>query len=375
VLNNLRNTAILSPARTGNQLETQTALAGQRWLENLGPDRQPIVDLLKLMMSYEEFNVYDPRNTILASTTVRRESLKSVGLWLPKNYMFDAYKRGSNQPTTPPDRLTAECDMISFFWTVPWEKERLRRVVGMGNARILGQDFFSLCRGMPAARHFNPYIARDTLGYNCYIQEAVAQRRMLIVSLALRLYYADQNKFPASLDELVPKYLPSVPQDPFMPAGTPLRYRLAKINETLSYSPTRFIELEQPPNPLFTMPELLREIEGVYDPNREKKRRAAIAGLAGASILWQHDDLTDPDELLATLPPGSFPGGTAPGSALSYEEVVRLQFGQPVLWCAGQDRRDDNGLFIPDRYGQGYRGFNTDVIVVVPFPAQAKSEK
>ena len=55
------------------------------------------------------------------------------------------------------------------------------------------------------------------------------QRRMTAVSLAAQLYRADHGgTWPASLQELVPKYLPAVPADPFDPGGAPLRYLLAR---------------------------------------------------------------------------------------------------------------------------------------------------
>jgi hypothetical protein len=42
-----------------------------------------------------------------------------------------------------------------------------------------------------------------------------ARRRLIIVELALRCYVAETGKVPARLDDLVPKYLSRVPEDPF----------------------------------------------------------------------------------------------------------------------------------------------------------------
>lgn len=55
---------------------------------------------------------------------------------------------------------------------------------------------------------------------------ARAERRMAAVALAVRLYRLDHaGQWPASLGELVPDYLPSVPLDPFSPGGNkPLGY-------------------------------------------------------------------------------------------------------------------------------------------------------
>jgi hypothetical protein len=41
-----------------------------------------------------------------------------------------------------------------------------------------------------------------------------AERRMIAVSLAIQLYREDEGHWPATLDELVPKYLAAVPRDP-----------------------------------------------------------------------------------------------------------------------------------------------------------------
>jgi hypothetical protein len=57
--------------------------------------------------------------------------------------------------------------------------------------------------------------------------QTLAGRRMAAVALAVRWYTVEHDgKPPRTLDELVPKYLPYVPADPFAPGGAPLRYRV-----------------------------------------------------------------------------------------------------------------------------------------------------
>jgi hypothetical protein len=56
----------------------------------------------------------------------------------------------------------------------------------------------------------------------------VARERLLAVELALQCYRSDRQRPPARLEELVPAYLPGVPQDPF--SGLPLAYRLQGAN-------------------------------------------------------------------------------------------------------------------------------------------------
>jgi hypothetical protein len=50
-----------------------------------------------------------------------------------------------------------------------------------------------------------------------------ALQRMTEVALALRLYRKEHGRYPEDLQALVPKFLPSVPSDPY--DGKPLRYR------------------------------------------------------------------------------------------------------------------------------------------------------
>jgi hypothetical protein len=50
-------------------------------------------------------------------------------------------------------------------------------------------------------------------------------KKLLQTHLAIRLFQLDNDRLPSSLDELVPNYLPAVPQDPF--ANGPLIYRLS----------------------------------------------------------------------------------------------------------------------------------------------------
>jgi len=54
---------------------------------------------------------------------------------------------------------------------------------------------------------------------------ALAFRRMAGVALAIRLYEIDHGRRPETLEELVPRYLPFVPPDPFASDGRKIGYR------------------------------------------------------------------------------------------------------------------------------------------------------
>jgi hypothetical protein len=59
------------------------------------------------------------------------------------------------------------------------------------------------------------------------VTDTHALQRVTMTALALRLYRKENGRYPENLQQLVPKYLPSVPIDPY--DGKPLRYRkLAK---------------------------------------------------------------------------------------------------------------------------------------------------
>ncbi|HEY8748498.1 MAG TPA: hypothetical protein VIM11_11020 [Tepidisphaeraceae bacterium] len=53
---------------------------------------------------------------------------------------------------------------------------------------------------------------------------AIGRRRALATSLAIQLFRADQHRWPAALDELVPRFLPAVPTDRLDPRNRPIRY-------------------------------------------------------------------------------------------------------------------------------------------------------
>jgi hypothetical protein len=78
------------------------------------------------------------------------------------------------------------------------------------------------------------------------------------LKLALRWYQADNGKPAETLDELVPKYLPAIPLDPY--DGEPFRYRLSRGEE----------------------------IEGSFDPNEVVKNGATpIREIPpGQGVLW-----------------------------------------------------------------------------------------
>lgn len=87
----------------------------------------------------------------------------------------------------------------------------------------------------PAASRTVPRYSRLFHGWagdlSAYLErqfQGLAERRVTAVSLACQLYRVDEGHWPQRLDELVPKYLPAVPADPFYNDGRPLGYVVLK---------------------------------------------------------------------------------------------------------------------------------------------------
>jgi hypothetical protein len=71
---------------------------------------------------------------------------------------------------------------------------------------------------------------KDIQGHQQYFS-SIIQLRMLILELGLRAHQLDHGSLPTNLEELVPAYLPAVPQDPY--GDDPLNYRLTGERYTI----------------------------------------------------------------------------------------------------------------------------------------------
>ena len=136
------------------------------------------------------------------------------------------------------------------------------------------------------------------------------------IALALRWYQAENGRPADKLDDLVPKYLPAVPDDPFQ-KGQPFHYRLSK----------------------------------------------------GEKIVWPLGEPGGPP--MPPMPPGGPPPQPAPAPApLLPPPSVEVPPGQGVLWSVGPDGRDDGG--VRQANTKGYTLPGEDVIFLVPPPPKEK---
>jgi hypothetical protein len=108
---------------------------------------------------------------------------------------------------------------------VPYDRQQLRQLIAKfkrkcrkGWTVTLGKREISWGR-YPLAEvsidTYDPLLDRVT--------DTHALQRVTMTALALRLYRKENGRYPENLQQLVPKYLPSVPIDPY--DGKPLRYR------------------------------------------------------------------------------------------------------------------------------------------------------
>ncbi|MCE9564349.1 MAG: ABC transporter permease [Planctomycetes bacterium] len=229
----MRNGTIVSAFQTGRVIEEIALHALDRWLEALPPqaiylraamapfpefgaviasgfDRRP--DLLRTMIAILEpedpTQPFDPTPHFLAERYVIREAMKAPAQWLP-------YIMGlpSNQETTNP-----EIDIVTLAWTVPWERERTRRLVGLGFETGLPTEY-GLIVGRPGAGILiRPRLPAELIEVERNLR---SHRRAALLKLALRTYRAEHGKYPDQdrpdpLAVLVEdKYLHRIPPDAY----------------------------------------------------------------------------------------------------------------------------------------------------------------
>jgi hypothetical protein len=219
-----------------------------RWLERLDHDPVLLRKLLAILRAHEAVPPDSAWEHEMANQVGFRNAIKNPQTW------FDPY--GKNVPglralelQTAADRVDAESSLLQFSWNVPWEKERLRRTVGLKNApesvpgpldRISAAFRTATLRTPKKPSETKDYLAglpglglmdlRPFGSINSASNVAALQTRLrgTMIVVALRLFEAEKGRLPESLSELVPDYLPTVPVDPYRLDGKPFRYELSK---------------------------------------------------------------------------------------------------------------------------------------------------
>ena len=200
-----------------------------------------------------------------------------------------------------------EAQWVALARLVPWEharQERMLRVLFEGDA-VEGRCLY----GLWAPRAMLGSINRLGPGNGTFDYDPFNRCRApaLRLKLALRWYQAERGRPADGLEELVPKYLPAIPFDPYQPER-PFHYRLSGGEE-----------IEWPP-------------------------ATAEGG--------------------PPTPPAPAPG---PGMPPAAQPSRKIRPGQGVLWSVGADQHDDGGVrqTAADMYSPN---LGADVIFLVPPP-------
>jgi hypothetical protein len=236
----MRNGSVIVAVNRGNDVTRTALLATDRWLERL-PGRPDLLRAALDAVLEDDRAVptrvlpdgrvlpaeipprdhpppaeFDPAPHLLAERYVTRELMKAPSQWLPEQLTPVGGDKEAAGPVV---------DLVTFGWSVPWERERTRRLVGLGPEQGGGARYRSLTRGRPGAgllAAHNPSTA-DLAEHDRKLR---VDRRAVALRLAVRLYQAERQTTPAALDDLVAAgYLPAVPADPY--DGAPFRYRVA----------------------------------------------------------------------------------------------------------------------------------------------------
>ena len=241
----MRNGSITAALHRGNDVTALALAATSKWLARVDGRPELIRGVLEEVLRDERAVMtrvlpdgttvkaelmsagwgepFDPVPHQLADRYVVREQMKDPSGWLPPL-------------VTPPgrdkDAPNPEVDLVAFAWSVPWERERTRRLVAYGLEPEHAADYRRLTRGRPGAALLavRPVASGELAALDRFLR---ACRRGLVVSLACRLYRHDRGAFPPDLAALVPAYLPDVPPDPYSPAGAALHYRVPAEDEFL----------------------------------------------------------------------------------------------------------------------------------------------
>ncbi len=212
----LRFGSIVASFQAGNAVERAAQLATDRWLERLRGRPDLLRTVLALWRAADAGDDFDPTPYFLAERKVLRERATSPSQWLAEFLAF---------PGTDKESVAPEVDAVAVAWSVPWERERLRRLLGLGYESSPRGTGYELVRGRPGAVHFTTGAVAPARLTEIARRSRVGRREEAL-KVALALYETETGRPAAALAALVPAYLPAVPADPYAD-GKPLQYRLS----------------------------------------------------------------------------------------------------------------------------------------------------
>lgn len=224
------------------EIEKLALQAADRWLERLpaGYDDQTRA-LTRVMLEADETAPFDPHPYILADRSVIRGMMQAPSQWLPQSL---------NTHAGLAEQTAAEADLVAIAWTVWWERERTRRLVGMANESLRPDS-----KGLLVGRPGSPILQGRSRAIGEMSDRDVqlrTTRRSVLLKSAIRTYRSEHGTVPATQAELVSSgYLSELPLDPFAD-NKPFGYRVVSKEETLVGPP----RMSPPNRPLDELPSL-----------------------------------------------------------------------------------------------------------------------
>ncbi len=340
---NLRNKSFAVCGLVSVRVEQRTHLAIRRWLEKLGDRPDLLREILALVRAHDAACPPLFADGHLAEQTTMRNSVnaptQSVKEFLREQPFL---KRETSESA---EALENETELVAFGWAVPWEKERLSRIVGLGNTRPYTRDERRYLRGAPGLGEYAYHTARlpqaNPLSREIIREELVVRRASMLL-LALRLHRAENGALPANLEALVPRYLPAVPLDPY--DERPFRYRRTK---------GEVVQMEALPAQVTAMLETFGGVLGGM--GHETRGQSA-----------QYETRIDPGFDFAAQGPVVRPAF----------RMLDLAAGRGILWSIGPDKLDGDGKRLVPRplavQSPGAVAEPGDLIYVVPEPLESK---
>ncbi|HBI46979.1 MAG TPA: hypothetical protein DDY78_29620, partial [Planctomycetales bacterium] len=199
-----------------------------RWLEKLHGRPDLIRQALAVLSHHLNETADDLKDQELVEDLITKNTVEEP---LPLLQMYLGGEEGLPQRNDP--RVQQEAEWVATAWLVPWERARQARILRvMFDGDPIQQGWLhGPAKGYGPLPQLGPY-HYDFRSKHVRLCEA----RAMQLKLALRWFQTDNGKPAENLDELVPKYLPSIPLDPY--DGAPFRYRLSRGEE-----------IEWPPDP------------------------------------------------------------------------------------------------------------------------------
>lgn len=173
-----------------------------------GPEGRPTKAFLEQICNYTDDPYILKLGTFLLIDSVRGQHLKSMPVF------------GDLFALTAPSRGKLEQSIQEWmqihttaFATPLWLRNPLDDHVWRKQSTPVTADLLSI-------------LAPSLINVSALLDQARLRREVVITAIALELYHRHHNRYPASLDELTPHWLPRVPIDPY--CGQPVRYRLTR---------------------------------------------------------------------------------------------------------------------------------------------------